>query len=134
MWRQTQYHAIKSSSERRRTSLPNTSDAQDLIAAFFDPGDCLDFMTCACILLPAEAVVDDDELSIVRTASYDSKNSARSNNNFNRVKSNNVGTDKCNAVSTASAVATYDLTPPIQFVASNPREYGLCPLGQEETI
>lgn len=131
------YRAMDGSSARLGTPLrPSGRDTEDLIASLFDPSDCIDFMTCACILFPAQSVVNDDvELPIVRTTSRIGEISTGSTEFDGTKRSSSAESTEAGA-STSSA---YDLTSivgesPIHFVAPTPRQYGMCPLGQEETI
>lgn len=112
------------------------SKREDLGTSLFDAAECMDFMTCACILFPENALVEEEiDLPINRTGTSTEGTSDDCSNP--KVHNLTIEVNEKENISELSQNREKDSIAsdsPIAFVAASPRQYGMCPLGQAETI
>ena len=114
----------------RQSLFPETTSTA--LAFPSSTGDCLDFMNCVCVMFPLETVLHEDVTPSTTTA-----------NTYYSPTSLDHGSCKSNVEEEEQVLNTsvdddYNLTPladdpPIHY-ATTDRQYGMCPLGHQETI
>ena len=126
------YQAMGHSSAHSETALPENTTSHELSRKAMDFGDCLDLLTCVCYLLPCDDSVlhDEVDLPLSKTASTCEDTNSQSGDG--------VKEDEQGLIMGSMSDDAYDLTaivgdPPMHFAPTD-RQYGMCPLGYQETI
>lgn len=114
----------------------NDTDRELSTTTTMDVGDCLDLLTCVCYLLPCDSVLHDAvEIPLTKTASSEDRSTTQ--DDFDDCL-DTLKEDEQGLIRASASGDRYDLTaivedPPMHFAATT-RQYGMCPLGHQETI
>lgn len=131
------YKALGRSTAPSETVFPlSATSNKELSSTSIGVGDCLDLLTCVCYFLPCDSVLNDEvDLPLSKTTS-DDKSSTDGDLEHGNLK--NGKEDKQRLMLGSTYDNGYDFTsivadPPTHF-AKTDRQYGMCPLGHQETI